>query len=619
MRNLARFIIDHEDWLLDRVLRYAHARNYTKYAPPTQPAYRMAIAGLSASLAEELEKSDDIPEFGPDDDFQSDPLTRFGTITARRHRDRGATLPMFLGLMKYFRQAYVDLVREEGTNKGRVNSQLLFIERCFDRMEIAICEEWAETGRDDLVAELQAANRTIATQKNAYLTVFESLSDPAIILGDDHEIINLNHAAGRLLPADSTTRIRFAHPAAIAGRENAGAMGPLESSGESCIGRRVEDVFPWLAAYVECLGTAAGTDVAEVEASTAEAQRWFEATCARMVDTHEKFTAAVLTLRDITERKQAEARQTLVREVLEVLNQPSATTDVIEDLLHAMQRFTGVEAVGIRLKEGEDYPYYRVTGFSQTFVRAENSLCVHDASGEIVREPTGCAVVECMCGNVIRGRVDPALPFFTPSGSYHASSTSELLASTTEADRLGRTRNRCNSEGFESVTLIPLRSGGETIGLLQLNDRRKNKIQPGLVPFLEEIGSTIGIALKRKQGEQLAQRLAAIVESSEDAIIGTDLTGTITSWNAGAQRLYGYTADEAIGARTVMLVPSERLAEIDDIFATIRSDECVHQLETVRRRKDGCALHVSMSVSPIHGRGRTGRGRLGDCTRHHGP
>jgi PAS domain S-box-containing protein len=176
-----------------------------------------------------------------------------------------------------------------------------------------------------------------------------------------------------------------------------------------------------------------------------------------------------------------------------------------------------------------------------------------------------------------------------------------MLAGTTEDDRRGRTRNRCNSEGFESVALIPLRSGREIIGLLQLNDRQRGKIRPGLVPFLEEIASTIGIALKRKQGEQLARQLAAIVESSEDAIIGTDLDGTITSWNAGAQRLYGYTAAEAIGARALMLIPSERLAEFDDIFATIRSDECVHQLETVRRRKDGRPVDVSMSVSPIHG------------------
>ena len=292
----------------------------------------------------------------------------------------------------------------------------------------------------------------------------------------------------------------------------------------------------------------------EVDAYIGGGRRWFEVTRARLVDVHSKTTAAVLSLRDITEHRLAQERQTLVREVLELLNRPSAT-DVIEELLHAIKRFTGIEAVGIRLKQGDDYPYYSIMGFSQEFVKTENSLCTRDPSGQVIHEPTGLPAIECMCGAVIRGRVDAALPFFTPCGSFHTHSTTELLACTTAAELQGSTRNRCNSEGFESVALVPLRSEGETIGLLQLNDRRKGRIARELVLFLEEIGSTIGIALKRKQDEHVAHRLAAIVESSEDAIISANLDHTITSWNAGAERLYGYTAAEAIGARSEMLVP----------------------------------------------------------------
>ena len=78
-----------------------------------------------------------------------------------------------------------------------------------------------------------------------------------------------------------------------------------------------------------------------------------------------------------------------------------------------------------------------------------------------------------MCGNVLRGRTDPNLPFFTERGSFWSNCTSELLATTTEAERQTRTRNRCNEEGYESVALVPLRASGETFGLLQFNDNER--------------------------------------------------------------------------------------------------------------------------------------------------
>jgi len=77
-----------------------------------------------------------------------------------------------------------------------------------------------------------------------------------------------------------------------------------------------------------------------------------------------------------------------------------------------------------------------------------------------------------MCGNIISGRFDPLKPFFTKGGSFWSNNTTELLTSTTDADRQARTRNRCNGEGYESVALIALRVGDERLGLLQLNDRR---------------------------------------------------------------------------------------------------------------------------------------------------
>lgn len=99
-------------------------------------------------------------------------------------------------------------------------------------------------------------------------------------------------------------------------------------------------------------------------------------------------------------------------------------------------------------------------------------------------------------------------------------------------------------------------------------------------------------------GETRSQ-LAAIVESSDDAIIGKGLDGVIKSWNRGAQRLFGYTAEEIIGRHVTVLIPSERQDEEAEIIRHIQRGEWVEHFETVRRRKDGTFLDVSLSISPI--------------------
>jgi PAS domain S-box-containing protein len=104
---------------------------------------------------------------------------------------------------------------------------------------------------------------------------------------------------------------------------------------------------------------------------------------------------------------------------------------------------------------------------------------------------------------------------------------------------------------------------------------------------------------ERKQTEETHARLAAIVQSSDDAIISKTLDGIITSWNKGAQRIYGYSSEETVGQPISMLVPSERPDEIPAILERIRRGERVDHFETMRVTKDGSRLDISLSVSPI--------------------
>lgn len=108
-----------------------------------------------------------------------------------------------------------------------------------------------------------------------------------------------------------------------------------------------------------------------------------------------------------------------------------------------------------------------------------------------------------------------------------------------------------------------------------------------------------GLVAERKRAEQDLTFTASIVESTDDAIMGKDLRGTILSWNKGAERLYGHTAEEAIGNSVSMLIPEARADELSHILERLRRGERIERFETERMRKDRQVFHVSLTISPI--------------------
>lgn len=120
------------------------------------------------------------------------------------------------------------------------------------------------------------------------------------------------------------------------------------------------------------------------------------------------------------------------------------------------------------------------------------------------------------------------------------------------------------------------------------------------LPYFSSGGREIAIEDYRGETVLTAAYLAAIVESSDDAIIGKDLSGTIQSWNRGAAEIFGYAPDEVIGQSIHLLIPPSRFGEENQIVQRIRRGEKVVHFETVRRRKDGSDFPVSVTISPIH-------------------
>ncbi len=244
---------------------------------------------------------------------------------------------------------------------------------------------------------------------------------------------------------------------------------------------------------------------------------------------------------DITEHAKTQEREQLLINILDLLNRAEMTTDLINGILAMIKTHTRIEAIGLRLQDGKDYPYYQTDGFPGHFVEKERYLCSKDESGNFICDQAGNPLLECMCGKIIQGHTDPGKAFFTQGGSFWTNSTTRLLDKTTESDRQASTRNRCNGEGYESVALIPLRASDTIIGLLQLNDRRKDRFTLDMIKYFEGLGAAIAIAVFRKHAAQ--ERLRFLEESQQNQkleALGVLAGGISHDFNNMLAQIFGY-------------------------------------------------------------------------------
>lgn len=162
------------------------------------------------------------------------------------------------------------------------------------------------------------------------------------------------------------------------------------------------------------------------------------------------------------------------------------------------------------------------------------------------------------------------------------------------------------AEGIRSLAFFPLVVQGELIGKFMTYHDAPRALGSAEIDLAVTIARQLGFSIERmrmeaarREAEQASRRLAAIVTTSQDAIISKDLDSNITSWNAGAERVFGYTPDEMIGQPITILIPPERLDEEVQIIDRVRRGERVEHYETVRRRKDGSLVDISLAVSPV--------------------
>src|SRR5665648_715998 len=259
-----------------------------------------------------------------------------------------------------------------------------------------------------------------------------------------------------------------------------------------------------------------------------------------------------------------------------------------------------------RHQDGSEFPI----NISLSHIDTGDVLLVITAAGDVARHKQAvknaqliAAIVQYSDDAIIGATLAGTITSWNPAAErMYGYSATEIVGSSA---RLLTTAART---GDIDVLLARIKNG-EAVDHFEATLVRKDgtlvPVSLTVAPIRDEDGAVVGASgvhrdvTEQRQAFETAQRMAAIVESSEDAIIGETLKGVITSWNPAADRMYGYSGEEIVGKPIDLLIPEDRTGEIEAILAKISAGRPVEHLETIRVRRDGTVFPVSLTVSPI--------------------
>ena len=336
-----------EEWLMERVLQYARQYGYSAYTSTLSEAWRASIAGLSIPIIAALRTDEQIQPLRADRDFAADPVARFGVEEAKKHRERGVTFTLFLGLMKYYRRAYIDLLLQTGYPPAEAAASRERLDNFFDRMELGFSSEWFKLNQTELIRELQQTNLQITSEKNKYLTIFESLPNPVLFVSRENRVVNLNHAA-----------ISLFYETALAGSYYYSGV----------------DLDPPQPLAYDIKSFADGTVTSlrlEKEVSTNEGKRQYIVIIQRVLDVSGKFNGTVVILNDITHLR-------LLEEEIELLN-----TDLAERAFQLEYVNRDLEAFNYSVSHDLRSPLTGISGYCQLLLGAPGEHIHNECKGYI--------------------------------------------------------------------------------------------------------------------------------------------------------------------------------------------------------------------------------------------
>ncbi len=277
MKTLEALIVDNEDWLVDRVVYYAVDQGYSEYTSTLREAWRASICGLSDPILDAITTADATSKPNAGFGRAREAIVAFGVDQALKHRARGVQLTGFLGLLKFYRRAYLDLIDENEMPEKDARRLRGYLLDFFDQVEIGLCGEWNSASNADRLRDLQDQTRSLTNEKNKYLTIFESIREPVILLDAHHHPTHLNHAAHRLFCGE------VAPGASYYGASNS----------------------PLLNAQITAMLEGASEGGYDAVVETLAGPREFNVNTQKMLDVSHKFDGTVIILNDVSEYKLA--------------------------------------------------------------------------------------------------------------------------------------------------------------------------------------------------------------------------------------------------------------------------------------------------------------------------
>ncbi len=254
----------------------------------------------------------------------------------------------------------------------------------------------------------------------------------------------------------------------------------------------------------------------------------------------------------MSQKMEFENLEKLSNEILKRLNQSDKQVNQIRDIISLIKKSNHFEAVGIRIKEKDNFPYYETNGFPEKFVKKADDICKKNSINRSNKK-----IFECMCGRIVTGKTNPNLPYFTKNGSFLTNDLSQLLKDNPNNISKSFSRNNCINSGYKSIALIPIKTDSKIIGVIQINDKRKNILSYEMIRTLEKIGSSIGIAFTRDKAikelelnerrYRLAQK-AANIGSWDWNIVTNELV-----WSEKIEPMFGFAKGKFKGTYEAFL------------------------------------------------------------------
>lgn len=311
----------------------------------------------------------------------------------------------------------------------------------------------------------------------------------------------------------------------------------------------------------------------------------------------------VVLTEDISKRKNNESRQRLNSKILHVLNVTKNWKESVDKIINEIKNAIQYDAIAIRLQDGNDFPYFGQIGFSEEFVKSESSLLKAD-DDKLFCNINKIPNLDCLCGHVIKQDYDHSLPYFSDTGSFCCNDTDELVEFLTKNNSQLITRFTCINFGYKSLALIPLRTGDQITGLLQINHKEKNAFTKENIQFFEEISVTMGMAFQRLISEQKLknseEQFRSLYENSIMGIFRLSTDGRIMMMNPCLLDLLGYKNFEEFNADDKN--PADDFRRITrKLFNNITLDKnnSIHKFEAGWTCRNGKNVFVRTSAKNI--------------------